>query len=363
MKQADGTVQERQDIEFLLMRTRYDGQAVRIDNPIGIMNTILPVNVRTYFLFDGEKTDTFARPEYADEVRYAIYRVLNLEVLERSKNHLANVARDLRSDLRGLATGELKTLVAQDVELRQQQTDGQQRQDELKKEIAAAKQHIEEVNQRLRDLDAVQALQKQYELYTAQMEERAGEFKSLVGRVRDLASQGYVMLIGDALTQAHSILDEKRQRGEIPSNIRQQFVQDLLDQQMCVCGRPFAAHDTAHEHLSQLLRVAVPSALEDDVLNTSGALRGLRDRGDEQRRLLDELMGEKARLQDALDRLYTQRDDITRQMEGSHSGEVSALALRRDEYQRDIDRYNEESLRAEMKLEGLRPSSNVFLAL
>ena len=354
IKQADGSISARQDIEFLLMRTRYDGQSTRVDNAIGTMNAILPSNVRTYFLFDGEKIETFARPESADEVRYAIYGVLNLRVLENARDHLARVARDLRGELRSLASGELKTLVAKDVELRQQETDLSARQDNLKKEIAAAKKHIDDVNQHLRDLDAVQALQKQYDLYTTQMAEREAEFKGLVNRIRDQASQGYVALIGDAIAKAQAILDEKRQRGEIPSNIRQQFVQDLLDRQMCICGRPFSEHDQAHTHLMKLLGSAVPSSLENDVLTTSGLLRGLPDRGKDIVRTLNEAMGEKVRLEQMMNRLYAERDDIKQQMGDSDHSEASTLAKKRDEYQADIDKYQEEQVRVEMQLEELR---------
>ncbi|HNP87517.1 MAG TPA: AAA family ATPase [Kouleothrix sp.] len=354
MKQPDGSVREKPDIEFLLMRTRYDGQSVRVDNAIGTMNAILPANVRTYFLFDGEKIETFARPESADEVRYAVYGVLNLKVLENARDHLGKVARDLRTELRSLASGELKALVAKDVELRQQETDLAARQDNLKKEIAAAKKHDEEVNQQLRNLDAVQALQKQYDLYTAQMQERDLDFKGLVNRIRDQASQGYIALIGNAIAKAQAILDEKRQRGEIPSNIRQQFVQDLLDRKMCICGRSFAEHDEAHIHLLKLLGSAVPSSLENNVLTTSGILRSLPERGADIVRVLNDAMVEKVRLEQTMDRLYAERDDIKQQMDDSDHSEASMLSKKRAEFKADMDKYQEEDIRVGMQLEDLR---------
>lgn len=355
IKQADGSVRELSgDIEFLLMRTRYDGQSVRVDNPIGTMNAILPVNVRTYFLFDGEKIDNFARPEAAEEVRYAINRVLNLKVLENARDHLAKVARELRGELRKSASGELKSLVEQDMELRKQEEDLLARQEDLKREIAAANKHIAEINQRLRDMDAAQALQKQHDMLSSQLQEREGDLKAVTVRIRDAASQGYISLISDALTTAQAVLDEKRQRGEIPSNIRQQFVQDLLHQHVCVCGRPFAEHDDAHRHLVRLLDHAVPTSLEDDVLTTSGNMVSLLDRGRHIRGELDTTMGEKVRVQEALNRLYSQRDDIEHEMKGSQLGEASTFARKREEYQADIMRYQEEDVRAGMQIEELR---------
>lgn len=359
IKQANGAVQELQDIEFLLMRMRYDGQSARIDNPIGTMNAILPSNVRTYFLFDGEKIDNFARPESAGEVQSAIKGVLNLRVLENGRDHLAKVARDLRSDLKKSASGELKQLVAQDEDLRQKEKDLQKRLENIKKEIISAQKHTEEVNQRLRDMEAAQALQKQYDMYTGQLQERETDLKNLVIRISEMVSQGYVTLIGDALRKAQAVLDEKRQRGEIPSNIRQQFILDLLDRHVCICGRPFADHDNAYKHLSQLLDNAVPSSLEDDVLTTSGSIPSLLDRGQSTHRDIDTAMSEKVRLEDSLTRLYSLRDDIEQQMKGPGGAEeMSSLAKKRDEYNRDILGNQDECARIEMTIEGLRTKIN-----
>jgi len=354
IKQDDGSVQEQRDIEFLLMRTRYDGQTSRVDNPIGTMNAIMPANVRTYFFFDGEKIEHFARPEAADEVRFAVYHVLNLEVLTRAKNHLAVAARELRSELKNLASGELKELLAQDEEARQRETALQQRLKELKAEIAAAERHIAEINQQLRELESVQALQKQYDLYTSEMEARDNEFQGLTVRIRDLASQGYLALIGGAIRTAQTILDEKRQRGEIPSNIRQQFVQDLLDRQVCICGRPFAEHDEAYQHLTGLLTSSLPNALENDVMTTHGTLHTLLDRGAQVRTDLDSAMGEKVRLEQTISRLYAERDDVKRQMGSSKQVEASKLAKQRDEYQNDIYTYRDELTRTEMALDEVK---------
>lgn len=356
IKQANGSVQELRgrDDDLVLMRTRYDGQSERIQNGTGMMNAILPSNVRTYFLFDGEKIEQFARPEHADEVKFAIKQVLNFEAIERAERHLDDVARDLRRELKRQATGELQRLVAQNDEARGRETDLLTRSSHFKHEISAAERHIGEVNGQLRELEGVQALQREYDLYTDQMEQRDRELQALTGRIRDLASGGYVALISNAITRAQALLDEKRQRGEIPSNIRQQFIQDLLDRQGCICGRPFSDHDAAHTHLVRLLETSVPSSLEDDVIRTSGSLPALLDRGTQLRSDLGDAMGNKVQLEEMLTSLYARRDDIKRQMGDSEHVEVSSLAQQREQFQVDLDNYRVEQGRAEMQLEQVR---------
>lgn len=354
-KKKDNSVEEaRTTAEFILMRTSMSGVSNRIDNPIGVMNTILPSNVRTYFFFDGEKIDNFARPEAGKEVQDAIYKVLSLETLTRARTHLSNTAKDLRGQLKGLVSDELKDLIAEDSDLRQEQDDIEKRQATLKENISSAQRRIGEINQRLRDFETVQALQREYDMYTTEIGEREQEFAELTARIRDLASQGYIAMSRDVVADALRHLDEKRQRGEIPSNIRQQFIEDLLEKQICICGRPFSDHDDAHSHLVSLLKSAVPTSLEDDVLTTSGYLRALLSKGQENQESLNTAMQEKVRLEGQIERLYKQRDDVQRQMKGSGEAEVSDLAKKRDEYEADIDDHRLEQGRNEARLEQIK---------
>jgi len=74
-RMLDGSVQINSSDEFIMMRILWDGQAQSIKNPIGTINAILPSNIRSYYLFDGEKIDDFAKPEAAKEVKepYTLY--------------------------------------------------------------------------------------------------------------------------------------------------------------------------------------------------------------------------------------------------------------------------------------------------
>lgn len=151
------------------------------------------------------------------------------------------------------------------------------------------------------------------------------------------------------------MLDDKRQRGEIPSNIRQQFVQDLLDRHECLCGRPFTDNDNVHQRLVALLHHSLPGALEDDVQTTSGFLRTLPAQAARMRDDLAAAMQERVRLWNRLEDLLHQRDDVSRQMEDSKQDEVSMLSKRRDEYQADLEKYQDQLSRTTMELEQLEP--------
>ena len=168
-----------------------------------------------------------------------------------------------------------------------------------------------------------------------------------MGQLRDLATSGYLVSAQPAVERALQILDRKRERGEIPSNIRQQFVQDLIGQMRCICGRPFIEGGPEHRQLLGLLSSRLPGSLEDDVLDTSAALRGFKERVQRHLTDLDTTMKRRASLVDLMKDLEAELDDIERQLRGSPLEEISRLEKQRQDFRADVDSYNVEIGRLE----------------
>lgn len=354
-KMPNGKVQEaKTTTEFVLMRIPQSGVMERVPNPIGTMNTILPANVRTYFFFDGEKIDNFARPEQATEVERAIYQVLDLETLTRAMRHLQKAAQDLRGELKRISTGELQKLVEEDEQARAGETNLVERREVLKREHIEIQRHLDDVNKRLRDFESVQELQRLYDQYSRDIEFAQQGLERTVRAIRENISMGYVQLSSPAIEAALAVLEEKRQRGEIPSNIREQFIQDLLARQICICGRPFSEHDDAFAHLEQLLKNATPTSLEDDIIDTSGRLRGLLDTGNRQHAELNTRMTEQVDWQNRITSLTAQRDDVHRQMRGADEDEIRGLTRQREEFTDDLSSNLVDQGRTEVDIESVR---------
>lgn len=325
--------------DFTMMRIRGDGQAERIANPLGTMNAILPVNVREYFLFDGEKIDNFAKPEAAAQVKQAIYLVLRLEILNRARKHLEGAAQEYRRELSKSAGGVLSSLYEREQNLRAERNAEEERKIILEQDIESARRKVAEIDQRLRETQNARILQQQRDRIDRDLKQRRLEHEGVVGQVRDLATSTYFIIVQPAITRALEILNEKRERGEIPSNIRQQFIQDLIERMQCICGRPFSYGSPEHQHLLALLTISFPNFLENDVLDTSAALRSFGERANRQRADLELMMKRRTELVDLVKELEAEMDDVGRQLKGSPLEEISGLERQREGFQADIQSY------------------------
>ncbi len=340
IKQDHGAIKYYDSDEFTVMRIRADGEAEPVGNPMGMMNAILPINVREYFLFDGEKIDNFAKPESAKQVKQAIYLVLKLEVLARSRRHLEDVATDYRKELKKVSGQKLRGLLDEEDHVRKEREKAEKRVEELEQEIASARRKVAEIDQTLREKPNAKALQQQRDRVEDDLRHQRTTLEAIVSQIRDLATGAYFVLGRSVIDRALQILNEKRERGEIPSNIRHQFVQDLLDQMCCICGRPFEENSDEHQHLLALLSSSMPGSLEDDVLNTYAALQGFAGQRKQRDEDLNIAMKRRSEMMAYIQHLEAELDDIRRQLKGSPLEEISALENQRQNFLADIDSYN-----------------------
>ena len=338
---------------FTLTRIRTDGQSRTVNNPINLLNSILPADARTYFFFDGEKIDDFAKPEAAEEVKDAIYNVLKLEVLERAIRHLGHVAGEYRRELNRMSTGNLRRFVEREGELRKERDDLVKKKETLREENRHLELQLRDIEARLKDLEGAKALQEKRELLEQQLRALEQQYDEGEAKIKSIVTQGAILLADDILEKAKAVLDEKRERGEVPPGIREQFLEDLLERKRCICGRPVEEGSEAYRNLVQLLRKAPPPQLDAVVLDTSGKLIALMTRAEELREQLEERLRQRVELQDRRAALSEQLDDISEQLREGEQEDIRTLETKRYQMHKEREAKIAEMGRIEARMEAI----------
>ena len=285
------------------------------------------------------KNESKRCPEYKISKRCPerYHLVLKLEILERSRNHLEAVATEYRRELKSKSGVELRGLLGEDEKAREEIKKAETRIYELQQEIESAKYKISGIDKRLREMENTHLLQQQRERIERELRQHKGEIDTVITAIRDLATTGYFVVAEPIIEKAIKLLEEKRERGEIPSDYRQQFIKDLINKMVCICGRPFT--DGSEEHRILLSRVTngLPDALQDDVLNTCAVLQSFSQRTEKHRNDLASYMRRRVQLVDEIKSLEAELDDVSRQLKGSPLEEISKLETKRESFQADIE--------------------------
>jgi DNA sulfur modification protein DndD len=323
--------------------------SVPIMNYIDFVNSVLPENVRPYFFFDGEKMDDLTRAESTD-VENAIRNFIRLPALLKAKEHLDSVATEFRRGLKTQATGELQALIGREDQLRAEKTQTQQIRDEVKEQIRVLREQITEIDNKLIDSEQAKELQTEREHCLQNIKSYEETEHDSVQAIQKNVNRVYAIYLSDCVQKALSVLDEKRQKGEVPSGIREQLIKDLIESKECICGRSFHEDDEVYKRLQRLLRHTASDELETKVSTLGGQLRAFAQQVSYTVEAIDRDMKSRAKAQQQMGHLRDQVDNLSRRLKAFPLEEIAGLEKRRISFNQRYERYLQDLGQTEQRL-------------
>ncbi|MEQ9232429.1 MAG: AAA family ATPase, partial [Cyclobacteriaceae bacterium] len=158
------------------------------------LDEILPNNVKSYFLFDGDRIHNLAKPGNSQEVQDAIYRVVDLEIVRNACEHLQETAiwygKRAAKSAKG-ELGEVENAYSQELKF---QNDLKTKIGDIKKERQAIKDQIELIDAKLKDLPETKTLQERKNQLNKELNQNRENQKVLKNQMREEASKAFLGL-------------------------------------------------------------------------------------------------------------------------------------------------------------------------
>lgn len=229
-------------------------------------NNIIPINLRQFFFFDGEKINRLAQEDGRVEIKEAILNLLGLNVLENLRLDLETVGQRLNRDIKKYLKGKDADLSEEKdkcITKKQLITKTLKELNTLKRE---QENEVEEISKYLLSHNSeiastLEEERKQLELDNKLLKE---DSQKLVKRINKLFSTSAKnMLIFPYIEEIKNQLEEKREKGELPSDIKDTFIRDLIERGRCICGSDICNGSLEHSKLEELLIKAGKRELDD----------------------------------------------------------------------------------------------------
>lgn len=320
-----------------------DGQAQESNNPEDHIEQVLPKRLHKFFFFDGERIEQLAKDSAYEEIEHAIKNILGLQILNRSIHHLSgNVKRILDNRLSSVGTDEIQTIIEkiQTLENQKDKELGNLKNEE--KNIAATKDDLEAVKERLRSLEETRGLQEE-------LDEKESELKGIQERIRKLNSEiknvvsrnGYAAFVKPLVNKGYEILEEKRKKKELPSGIKKQFVEDLLNSGTCICGTDLVdenGNKTSHyKEVEEWLSKAGSNDIEQHAISVGVQLNDLIERRNNLYKSIKELQESKSNMEGTRNSINERISELKHLLSDKDSEEVQDLVERRNKLEKEID--------------------------
>lgn len=339
-----------------------DGKWRSDDNVTDIVGRILPHDLHTYFFFDGERIERLVQPTQQErsDIANATKKLLGIEVLERAIRHVTSGRKILERDLEAIGDPETVQLLKEKGEIEGAVDAQTKRISELERNVEGHKARKEELEKRLRAHHAVKAVQTRRDQLN---QDHDGRGTALAQTNIDLANlignRAYAIFIEPASSAYKSLIDGLRQRGELPAGIKRQFVDDLLEEQMCICKRSLAQSDVAARIAVEDWKAKAGLAdVEEKAIRMGGEVKQLEMGIQEFWALLNRYEQKRATERSELARIENELESISEQLKNSPREEVSGLEAQLKEAESTIERdlLEKGSLQASIKLKLFRLS-------
>ncbi len=252
--------------ETMLFEIR-GGNHKRIPYDSIFLDEVLPNNVRDYFLFDGDRIHNLSKPGSSQEVREAIYRVVDLELIKNAQMHLNQVASEYRRDANRESKGELSDIEAKYGEAREDLEKLKEREDEHKNEDIVIRAQIAALEEKLQNLPDTSELQTRRSETELRLTGLNNQYEELAVSIREEAAISSLGVASVAAMKLIEDINEKREKGLIPKKVSQTLLKDLLEIKKCICETEFEEGDKIWKALNKRLKQEMRRASGQEYIN------------------------------------------------------------------------------------------------
>ena len=307
------------------------GEFDKSKNPETQMSQILPEKMHSYFFFNGERIEKLAYASASQEIREAIRTLMGLEIVERSRNHLGGkIKRNFSKQIKEGASDELRGVIDReneiDDEIGKKKNDHETEQNNIQQFEA----EIQFINNKLKSMESTAHLQKEWDGINNRLDDIKSDFTDIRVALRQLiGDRGFLPFIYTAAEKVWSLLEDRRRKGGLPYQIKQQFIDDLLNDEACICGAKLTKGGAAYAAVEQYKTSAAREGIEEAFINTSGALKQVGWSRNDLFEQLRERLSKRAALGKKKEILLGKREDISKQLRESEIADAAALEKKR----------------------------------
>ncbi len=339
--------------EAELRVTEADGRQ-RIDPyPHDTIGRVLPKDLHSYFFFDGERIEQIVQATVEEKRRLgkATKLLLNVEPLHRAKRHLDDARRKLEAELKEVGTVRVRELLEEKDRLETDLSFNEGCREDMLLNIKMDNISLDEVKALLRASEKSQHLQSErdnLDSHLATLHQQRQKAEAEIGQV--VSGKSYSVFLRAILVKFREVVEFKRSQGELPSGVKQQFIEDILNRGVCICERPLGGETPERKALQEWKSRAGLSDVEETVLSMGGEVRRIEGLISESVQKSREFVSESESYREKVGAIRDRLDVIRQELEDSPEEDVSQLERRLVELESSIVEGNQELGRLEAEI-------------
>jgi DNA sulfur modification protein DndD len=295
------------------------------------INSVIPREMAPHFFFYGEATSRYTGASGARKFGEAVKGILGSTVARMALDDLKKVMADYNKQASDNTSAEARAAERGIEELEEKIAQRQTELEKVEKEIDAAEDKLDRLNQELAGAKPAKEAQERRTRMEASLASKEAERDKAEARARNWMHQFATAILSEELVEeASAVIKQEDTRRKLPAPYDRKFVDEILEDGVCVCGRPIEQGSNEYEKIKSLLDTAGDQAVMSRVMSTTEALGRLAEKADrawsEQERNDEDLR----RIEGELQRLDADIQEISRQLANNPITDVAEKEAARE---------------------------------
>jgi len=227
--------------------------------------------------------------------------------------------------------GELKELYRLRSEINNNIDDLREKQSRLQNEHLEAKKLISTYDTRLLELSEIKDKVELRDRLEGKLKDLNNKSEELELKMKKETTKAFIVLSEKIRKKTDEIVSQKRQKGEIPTGIRETFLRDLLEERICICGRRIEPGSSEETAIKRRLSYVKPGELENLIIELPGKLNLVSTEAGSIVNSLKTLRSEKTNVRDEIDGTVEDLQRIHESLKDTEHENISNLESERDD--------------------------------
>ena len=338
-----------------------------IEPPEALIHEELPPELREVFFTDGDRALNFIEAEgkdRRDRVKEAIRSLLGIGVIEDAINHVGKTTSAINKTVKAIVTDDKHSSILARLEQVEKESEG------LEEKIKDSKAQVATFEEKIADLqkeiDMALVRGNQQELKT-EIEQIKRQLKHIENEQTDAGKEHSNLfrslllsrdLLAPILKKSFGKLNELRAQGKIP-NTTIPVLEERLKATTCICGESLDPHSVDGGHRRRHIQCLIDESRKADALQNSitdlyYSSSSLNLDNEDWIAEYDKIEDRRARLESIHNEQGKKLKALEVRLDSIPNVDIQGLRSTQRYYKNQRDRFNDDRIRDETLLEGLR---------
>jgi DNA sulfur modification protein DndD len=345
----------QEDKAVRLVTLNEDGNATTTRDPNEIAYVIGGIpdrGLREYFLFDGEKIErlTRASSEQRREISMGVRKLLDIDILETAMRATNRLKKYLDSELETRATGELARVIKQLRENDERSSELEHTTAGIDEELNHAAQETKQVDAELEKIREIRYLLSARTILEKKGRELETQVEDLLQDMKNRTGKTALLLVKKTAERVFRNIDKRKQKHEIPSEIRRDLIDRLISEGRCICGTSIQPGTDEHRNILIWRNRTTDILTEDSMLNLWRYLSGVRSHYEDIGVATETVLQKYAVVKNELQVTLRKLEELRQKIGSPERADAAKLEKHRQQIERKMIKLEEEQAHAREEL-------------